>query len=177
MDNFVAIDFETANNDRRSACAVGMAVVRNGAVAEVYSSLIRPPSICSWDKYSYLHGITPESVQDAPTFADIYPEIQRRCDGRIIAAHNTAFDMTVLSRCTDHYGFPSLSGRSICTLRLAQALMPDLPNHQLNTLAERCGIPLKHHEAQSDAIACAELGIRLWPIAGTRISEHLRPLE
>jgi DNA polymerase-3 subunit epsilon len=40
-----------------------------------------------------------------------------------------------------------------------------MPNHQLHTLAAHYGIPLNHHEATSDAAACAELAIRLFRVA------------
>ena len=33
MDNFAAIDFETANNERTSICSVGVVIVRNGEIA------------------------------------------------------------------------------------------------------------------------------------------------
>lgn len=34
MDNFAAIDFETANNERTSICSVGVVIVRNGEIAD-----------------------------------------------------------------------------------------------------------------------------------------------
>lgn len=167
MNDFVAIDFETANNDRSSACAIGIAVVRQGIVTETYSSLIRPPSSMEFrrDFTENIHGITPEMVADAPTFADIWPEIQRYCGDGIVAAHNATFDVGVIAACTAHYNLPHLPGRSLCTLRLARHLLPRLPNHQLPTLAAHYGIPLNHHEATSDAVACAEIAIRLFGLA------------
>lgn len=33
--DFTAIDFEAANSDRASACAVGLAVVRGGVITQV----------------------------------------------------------------------------------------------------------------------------------------------
>ena len=42
MENFVAIDFETANGKRSSVCSVGIVVVRDGEITDKYYSLIRP---------------------------------------------------------------------------------------------------------------------------------------
>ena len=42
MENFAAIDFETANEQRTSVCSVGVVIVRNGEIADSYYSLIRP---------------------------------------------------------------------------------------------------------------------------------------
>lgn len=41
--NFVAIDFETANRDKASACSVGFVRVTNGRIADTASWLIKPP--------------------------------------------------------------------------------------------------------------------------------------
>jgi len=159
--DFVAIDFETANNDPRSACAVGIAVVRSGKVVDNYSSLIRPPELNFLKRFIDKHGITPECVRNAPTFRDVWPEIQSRCGTGLVVAHNAVFDVRVLISCAKDCGLERLSGQYLCTLQLARASLPLLADHQLKTLTTIFGIPLKHHEAASDANACAELAIRL----------------
>ena len=42
MDNFVAIDFETANFAQSSVCSVGLVIVKDGEIVDNYYSLIRP---------------------------------------------------------------------------------------------------------------------------------------
>ena len=42
MKDFVAIDFETANNERSSVCSVGIVIVRNGEIVDNFYSLIQP---------------------------------------------------------------------------------------------------------------------------------------
>lgn len=168
MIDFTAIDFETANDDRSSACAVGIAAVRNGTIAEVWSSLIRPPTLEFRPDFIALHGITPHDVLDAPRFVDVWPEIHRLCDGRLVAAHNAAFDVSVLQDCTALYGLSPLSGPYVCTCQLAKRLVPELPHHRLDVLADYYGIPLDHHDPASDAVACAELGIRFAAMEGAQ---------
>jgi DNA polymerase-3 subunit epsilon len=164
--NFAAIDFETANRDRRSACAVGIAIVRGGKVVETYSSLIRPPNPDFLQSFVRMHHITPQQVRKAPTFRDIWPEIQSRCGTGVIAAHNAAFDVGVLTSCLEDCRLERLTGQCLCTLTLARALLPGLPNHKLTTLTDVFGIPIEHHDAASDALACAEVAIRLEGLAG-----------
>ena len=41
---FAAIDFETADYERNSACSVSVVIVENLEVVETYTRLIRPPS-------------------------------------------------------------------------------------------------------------------------------------
>ncbi len=62
MQNFAAIDFETANHHPTSVCSVGVVVVRNGKIADKIYRLIRPEP--EW--YSYwntrIHGLTAEDT-------------------------------------------------------------------------------------------------------------------
>ena len=64
MQDFAAIDFETANNERSSVCSVGIVVVRNGEVTEKFYSLIQPEP----NYYSYfcsqVHGLTREDTEE-----------------------------------------------------------------------------------------------------------------
>ena len=58
MENFAAIDFETANEQRTSVCSVGVVIVRDGEFTDSFYSLIRPEP----EYYSYwntrVHGLT-----------------------------------------------------------------------------------------------------------------------
>ena len=164
--DFAAIDFETANKDRRSACAVGIAVVSGGKVVDNYSSLIRPPNLDFLKAFIKLHGITPQRVRNAPSFREVWPEIQSRCGIGLVAAHNAAFDVGVLISCAEDCGFGRPSGQYLCTVELARTILPGLPNHKLTTLTGVMGISIDHHNAASDALACAELAIRFMRLAG-----------
>lgn len=42
MQDFAAIDFETANNKRSSVCSVGIVIVRGGEIVDKFYSLIKP---------------------------------------------------------------------------------------------------------------------------------------
>ena len=42
MQDFVAIDFETANGRRSSVCSVGIVIVRGGEIVDKFYSLIQP---------------------------------------------------------------------------------------------------------------------------------------
>lgn len=53
---YVALDFETADYQPDSACAVGLAKVRGGEVVDTLYSLIRPPR--RRVLFTWVHGIT-----------------------------------------------------------------------------------------------------------------------
>ena len=70
---FAALDFETADRGRDSACALSIVRVENDGIVETWSSLIRPPR--SNFEFTYLHGISWERVRRQPTFAELWPQI------------------------------------------------------------------------------------------------------
>lgn len=156
---FTAIDFETATGKRSSACAVGIVTVKNGRITDEYYSLIQPPGNEYFGMNIAIHGIRPADTADAPTFTELYPEIRQRLQGQTLVAHNEVFDRSVLRRTMEHYELDytelGLAERWECTMRIykSKGFVP----YKLNACCERLGIALKHHEALSDAIACAKL--------------------
>ncbi|MBQ1371446.1 MAG: exonuclease, partial [Oscillospiraceae bacterium] len=79
-------------------------------------------------------------------------------DRGVLCAHNATFDLGVLGKCLRDYGIVwKPTGEYVCTYQIGSRLLNDVPNHKLNTLAERLGLPLQHHNALSDTKACAGL--------------------
>ena len=173
MLNFVAIDFETATRSRNSACSIGVAVVNGGRIIDTFSSLLQPPGLAFDDDLMGIHGITADAVRNAPAFTDIWPEVERRCDCGIVVAHNAAFDVGVVCACEADSAHRWLPDRYLCTVRVAQEVLPGLPNHKLRTLANLFGLHLDHHDAASDACACAEIAVRLFRLAGEELVREL----
>jgi DNA polymerase-3 subunit epsilon len=66
--SFAAIDFETANHSRGSACAVAVVRVKNGRVTSKSTQLLRPPY--SDFVFTPIHGITWEMTRRQPSFKD-----------------------------------------------------------------------------------------------------------
>ena len=160
--NFTALVFETATGRRNSACAVGIVTVENGRISEEYYSLIQPPGNVYSGINIAVHGIRPQVTRYAPDFGQLYPEIRARLQNRILVAHNEVFDRSVLRRTMEQYDLDyaelGLADRWECTMRIykAKGYVP----YRLNACCERLGIPLRHHEALSDAIGCAKLYLR-----------------
>lgn len=158
---FTAIDFETANYQSNSACQLGLAVVSDGKIVARKSWLIKPPS--KLFTFSDLHGITYHMVKDQPVFADIWAEVRPYVDYQILAAHNADFDITVLTETLDHYQLPVPDFYVIDSVETARKAWPKLKNHKLSTVADFLNIELNHHDAASDANACAEIILRAGP--------------
>lgn len=159
--NFIAIDFETANNQRASACSLGLAVVENNVVVDDKYWLIRPEPLTFSPFNTAIHGITEDDVKDAPTFQEIWPELESYVNHNLVAAHNASFDISVLRRTIEYYNLKAPDINILCSYRLSKAALPGLWSHRLNLVSESLDIPLRHHRADSDAIACAEIICRL----------------
>ncbi len=159
MSTFTAIDFETATGAMESACAVGIVTLTNGVITDEYYSLIQPPENEYWRSNIQIHGITPAMTESLPGFHAIYPEVQKRLQGRLVIAHNEQFDRNVLKRTMRMYGLDYdellLPDRWECTCRIYRSLGYKPAN--LSACCRRQGIELRHHEALSDARACALL--------------------
>lgn len=76
-------------------------------------------------------------------------------------AHNAPFDLSVLRKCLAAYHIPAQDLWYLCTFQASKHLLPQLPNHKLDTLCNFLGIGLQHHNAASDASACAQLLLRM----------------
>ena len=156
-DRYIAFDVETPNyaNDRMSA--IGVSVVEGGAIVDEFYSLVNPEA--RFDRFNIrLTGITPEAVADAPTFPALWRELEPLLSSGILIAHNAPFDMSVLGKCLLDYGvFWRPTARYACTCQMGRRLLPELPNHRLNTLCDHLGLELDHHHAGSDSRACAQI--------------------
>ena len=155
----VAIDFETANERRDSACAVGLAWIEGGRVVRRESRLIRPPQMRFSPGNIRIHGILPADVRDAPNCAEVMAEFLPDLSGGLMLAHNAGFDMGVLAASLAAWGetVPELAG--FCTLQIARRIFPDPAGHGLAKVAGRLGIRFEHHDAAEDAYACAEIAL------------------
>jgi DNA polymerase-3 subunit epsilon len=158
--DFCAIDFETATHERHSACEVGICVVENSQIISTKTWLIKPPSFPYFNQRNIdVHGIVPNDVKDAPTFDEIWYEVQEMMYGTLMIAHNASFDAGVLRSCLDYYGMFKPNLNYLCSIQLAKKSWNYLPKYGLKHLAETHQIKFNHHRAGDDAEACARISL------------------
>ena len=157
INSFIGIDFETAT--KHHICSVGIVTVENEKIIDEYHALIQPPN----NEYDWrniqTHGITEKDTLNVPYFNEIYSEIKNRIYGKIIVAHNESFDRNVLLKTMKDYNIDysdlNISNQWECTLKIYRA--KGYNPARLDACCEVHNIELKHHEALSDARACAKL--------------------
>ena len=157
MNTFAAIDFETADYWRDSACSVGVALVEKNCITQRYYQLIRPPR--KEFAFTHIHGLSWNDVCDSPTFLQMWPELLDLLDAAdFLVAHNAPFDRGVLQACCESANITPPTHAFRCTMQMARAKW-DLPSAKLSTVCSHLGIRLVHHNALSDAEACAKIAI------------------
>jgi len=155
---FIALDFETADFGRDSACAVGIVKVQGTRIIHEASYLIRPPR--STFIFSYIHGITWNDVANKPTFRSVWLKIRPiLSDAEFLVAHKASFDCSVLKACCSAARIRPPELGFYCTMELARWAWGIYPT-RLPDVCRRLSLPLDHHNPLSDARACAQVIIR-----------------
>lgn len=164
---FIAIDFETANAKRSSICTIGIAVVRNRKLVKTDYMLIKPYPNYYAAYNTRIHGITYEDTCRAKDFKTLWPGLKKYFHNKVIVAHNASFEISALRSILDEHrlAYPELEYH--CSLRLAQESLR-LRSYALDKVARHLRLDLDHHQARSDAMACAEVIMSLMKRKGAR---------
>lgn len=161
MDNFVAIDVETANGERTSICSIGAVKVTDGIVTATFHEYVRPVPNYYYRRFTEeIHGISRADTDSARTFPEVWADLSRLIGTLPLVAHNKAFDEGCIRACFRHYGMTYPGYTFLCTLAGARATIPRTlcRSFSLPSLACFLGIPFdNHHNALADALACARI--------------------
>ena len=161
MQDFAAIDFETANNERSSVCSVGIVIVHGGEIVDKFYSLIKPEPEYYNFWCSRIHGLCAADTENAPIFPEVWKQIEPKIEGLPLVAHNKAFDESCLKAVFRVYQMDYPDYTFHCTYIASRNRWPGEPNN-LDVAAARCGYDLKnHHHALADAEACAAIALAI----------------
>lgn len=153
--DFISIDFETANEQRVSACSLGITVVKSGIIVEKFYTLIKPRENKFNPMNIWIHGISEEDVEEEKSFKELWPTIKKYIDGNLVIAHNAYFDIDVLLNLLNSYNLKLNNCTYLCTVDISKKVYEGLPNNKLATLAEMLNIEFNHHNACDDSMVAA----------------------
>ena len=157
--DYIAIDFETANQYGRSAISVGLVRFINGKESDNIYERICPPSdyfVQEWiDK---VHHLTYDDVKACPKFPEVWdgkiiPFIEKT-PGIPLVAHNAKFDMSVIWDACGFYHHKLPGYNYFCSLQLSKKVWPELEKHALTFLGQKFGIEYLAHDALEDSRTC-----------------------
>lgn len=165
MDNFVAIDVETANNHPESICAMGAVKVAGGIIVERFYELVKPEPEYYFRYFTEeIHGISREMTENAPTFDHVWQRLEPIIGNLPLVAHNKAFDEKCIRAAHRAYRMDYPDYPFFCTLATARSAIPRALCHSfsLPAVCDFLGIPFcNHHNALADAEACAKIAMAL----------------
>jgi DNA polymerase-3 subunit epsilon len=144
-----------------SAEIVDIAII-NYDGTELMNTLVRPMSPIP-EEATNIHGIRNEDVTDAPTFADILPNLESYSD-RMIVIYNQDYDLRILAQSAKANNADSwMPQDSICAMKLYAQFYGDWNGHhqsyrwqKQSSAAKQLGIeiPANLHRAAADANMC-----------------------
>ena len=157
---FICFDTETtglsAKKDRITE--IGAIRVKNGEVLDTFSTFVNPQMPIP-PKITQITGITDEMVQNAPEEEQAMQAFYRFCgmQNAVLVAHNAPFDMAFLKAAAKRCNMPC-DFASVDTVALCRAILPDIKNCKLDTVAKylRLG-EFNHHRATDDAQMLARI--------------------
>ncbi len=161
--DYIAIDFETANYYRNSACSVGLVRFIDGKEVDSCYSLIHPAKmyfIPEWTEE--IHHISYNDVRDKPYFPEVWdtmvmPFINKTPEIPLVAHNGNMFDMPVIQNCCEYFGMEVPKLEYFDSLIIARKTWPKFESHQLTKLGERFNIEYLAHDALEDSRVCGQL--------------------
>ncbi len=157
--DYIAIDFETANQYGRSAISVGLVRYINGREADnIYERICPPTDYFVQEWIEKIHHLTYADVKDCPKFPEvwdqkIFPFIEKT-PGLPLVAHNAKFDMSVIWDACNFYHHKLPGYNYFCSLQLSKKVWPELEKHALTFLGQKFGIEYLAHDALEDSRTC-----------------------
>ncbi|MBN1792231.1 3'-5' exonuclease [Candidatus Woesearchaeota archaeon] len=182
LKDYTVLDIETTGLSKDRHRITEIAAVRYNGRRRIgqFHSLVNPevriPSFIT-----SLTGINNEMVRDAPTISKVLPGFLEFLGGSVIVAHNASFDYGFIEHNARAHLKLDLANKRLCTRRLANRMLPDLPSKRLGSLCEVFKIRNKQaHRAMGDAEATAQVFhkfLRLLPNYDVRTEDDLFSFE
>ena len=163
--NYLVLDVETPNSKNDSICSIGVQLLTENKITDEWYTLVDPEDAFE-DFNISIHHITPEMVEGAPRFEEVWERLAPYCGSRVFVAHNAEFDLTVLAKALEKRGMKLPDITYLCTVDLGRRIHYNYGNVKgdlvLSNLANNLGVELtEHHNALYDTRACSGIFLRL----------------
>lgn len=117
-----------------------------------------------------IHGITENTVKDAPKFPEIYPDIIDFIGDNIILSHGL-FDSQCMKKAIEKYGLFNMDNTWMDAIELLKRTLPQFVDtgYKLQSLAQQFSLETKAHDALNDAHICGLIVNRSLEESNTRL--------
>jgi DNA polymerase III subunit epsilon len=177
MQTFVALDFETANRNRASACEIGLVRFVDGKQQDTYSTFLLPPAELRHFENEIRNKISFNDCHNAPSFENCFKDIIGFIGDDPVVCHYYPFDIDVLRKTLDYIGLSYPLFTYFCTHRLSKQILrgdSSIVSYSLKDVTSYFNIPFHElHRAEPDAIACGEIAVQLLRKSGVALMSDL----
>lgn len=153
--NVVYLDTETTG--LHGAYLVEIAVLSSHG-SSLLNTLVKPPVPVEAGA-ERVHGITAEMLENAPTFPEIYLQLQKILSDRRVIIYNASFDCGILRNCCDYYQLPHIKFMPQCAMECYAQYFGEWSSYWGNYKWQK--LPGGGHRARTDARACHKLVKRM----------------
>lgn len=161
--SFCIVDVETTGLSPNKNRIIEIAIIRieNLKIVDKIDYLINPQTYVPAFITS-LTGIENDDVIGAPLFSEIADEIITFIDNSVLTAHNFPFDSSFINAEFMRSGKELVLEHSLCTLKLARNIYPDLKSKSLSSVSDFLKLKNKNaHRALGDAEITAKILLKM----------------
>ena len=174
VNDFIALDVETANADVGSICSIGLVHFRAGTIFKSLAILVDPQGPFDPGNVA-IHGIHASDVIGKPTMAQVFPVLAQSLNGTIVT-HHSSFDRRAFASAAARYGVLELECFWLDTLTVARRTwreLADVGGFGLANLSRHFEIEFRHHQPEEDARACGLIMLRALEDSGLDLKHWL----
>lgn len=157
--HYIIVDIETTglSKERHHITEIAAVQFDGEKIIKKFQTLINPQTPIPWF-ITHLTGITNDMVQDAPTIEQALPDFFDFLGDHILVAHNATFDYGFLNHNGIYHLNTSIKNHTLCTRKLANRLLPELPSKRLECLCQYFNITNERaHRAMGDVMATVKI--------------------
>ena len=161
-DTFICFDIETTGLSPKTEkiTEIGAVKITNGQVVDRFSTFVNPEMPIP-AKIVELTGITDAMVKDAPSQSEAVRAFLDFCGDNILVAHNAPFDTSFIRVACENMGV-EYNYTSLDTVAICRAILPDIKNCKLDTVASYLRVgEFNHHRAVDDSEVLSKIFINL----------------
>jgi DNA polymerase-3 subunit epsilon len=163
---FVDIETTGSHFDRDRITEIGIKTLANDQI-EVWEQLINPQTFIP-QNIQKLTGISPQMVENQPSFDQISRELKQELEGKIFIAHNARFDYGFIKASFKRIGV-DFRPKVLCTVKLSRLLFPDQPRHNLDTIINAHDLKVS---ARHRALGDADLLLQFWQVCELKFGKE-----
>ncbi len=166
--NLAFVDIETTGSrfDLDRITEIGIKTLTGNEI-QVWERLINPQTFIP-QNIQRLTGISPQMVENQPSFDEVANELMQELEGKIFIAHNARFDYGFIKASFKRSGM-DFKPKVLCTVKLSRLLFPEQPRHNLDTIINAHGLKVS---ARHRALGDADLLLQFWRVCESRFGKE-----